>query len=57
MSKRLRPIVSRRGFAVGAAQLRIGNLVYAALLALAFVGFAVGTVAMADVVRSIVGSR
>ncbi len=49
---RLRPIVRSRGFAVGAAQLRTCGLIYAVLLALAFAGFAVGTVAMADVVRS-----
>jgi hypothetical protein len=48
---RLRPIVERRGFAVGAAQLRVGHLFYAVLLTLAT---AVGTIAAADVVHSIV---
>ncbi len=52
MSTRLRPIVQRRGFAVGSAPLRIGNLFYVALFTLAFAGFSVGTIAMADVVRS-----
>lgn len=56
MSTRLRPIVTRRGYAVGTAQLRLGNLVYAILLALAVGGFAAGTVAMADVVRSVARS-
>jgi len=53
MKSRLRPMVVRRGFAVGASQLRIAHLVYVVLLALAFGGVAVGTLAMADVVRSI----
>jgi len=55
-SDRLQPIVDRRGFAVGTAQLRIGKLVYLVVLALAFAGFAIGAIATADVVRSIARS-
>lgn len=53
MTTRLRPIVERRGFPVGAAPLRPGNLSLLVLLALVFASFAVGTIAMADVVTSI----
>jgi hypothetical protein len=54
MSTRLQPMVTRKGYAFGASQLRLGNLVYIVMLILAFGGLTVGTVAIADVVRSIV---
>lgn len=56
MTARLRPSVSRRGYAVGAAQLRIGTLVHVAMLLFACAGVVAGTVAMADVVHTIARS-
>lgn len=50
---RLQPIVARRGYAVGTAQLRIGNAFYVAMLLFACAGIAIGTAAMADVVRAL----
>lgn len=53
---RLRPMLVRRGYTPGAARLRLGTLVYVIALALACGGVTFGTIAIAGVVRTIVGA-
>lgn len=49
----LQPIIDRRGFAVGGASLRVGNLFYGFIFVLAFAGFVVGSLALGEVLYAI----
>lgn len=56
MTRRLEPMLVRRGYAVGAAPIRVGWTVHLVMLVLAFAGLVAGTVAMADVISALVRS-